>query len=196
MLLILITYFTPFLYPTQPILRMGYKRPCQIFTDDQEQELADYVTEASQIYYGPCPKEIHSLTYEYAIRNNIKIPQNWSDVKLASADWFNTFLKRHRDICKWSPQHTSQVELQVSTVNVTRFFNNLGSLMDNYHFECQNIYNIDETWNTTVQKPFKIVAQKCVKQVEAMTSTERGTLITVAVAVNALGNVVPPFFAF
>ena len=56
----------------------------------------------------------------------------------------------------------------------------------------QIIYNIDETGITTVQKPSKIVAAKGTKQVGAMTSGERGTLVTMAVAVSGVGNMLPP----
>lgn len=48
----------------------------------------------------------------------------------------------------------------------------------------------------TVQRPGKIVAEKGVKQVGRVTSGERGTTITFALAINALGNYVPPFFIF
>ena len=47
-----------------------------------------------------------------------------------------------------------------------------------------------------MQNPEKIVARKGVKQVGAVTSAERGTLITLACAVNALGNSIPPMFIF
>ncbi|KAL1251473.1 hypothetical protein QQF64_019269 [Cirrhinus molitorella] len=55
---------------------------------------------------------------------------------------------------------------------------------------------MDETGITTVQKPEKILARRGQKQVGAVTSGERGTLVTVACAVNALGNAIPPHFVF
>ncbi|GAA6089982.1 histone-lysine N-methyltransferase PRDM9-like isoform X1 [Tachysurus ichikawai] len=60
----------------------------------------------------------------------------------------------------------------------------------------EDIWNMDETGITTVQNPENIVARKGVKQVGAVTSAEQGTLITVACAVNALGNSIPPMFIF
>lgn len=47
-----------------------------------------------------------------------------------------------------------------------------------------------------MQNPEKIVARMGVKQVDAVTSAERGTYITLACAVNALGNSIPPMFIF
>jgi len=80
--------------------------------------------------------------------------------------------------------------------NVSKFFDNLAEVMDRYQFEPKDIWNMDETGVTTVQKPSKIVAQKGIKQVGAVTSAERGRLVTVAVAINAQGGHIPPFFVF
>ena len=58
------------------------------------------------------------------------------------------------------------------------------------------MYNMDETGVTTVQTPTQIVTEKGKKQVGSVTSAERGELVTVACAVNATGNAVPPMFIF
>ncbi|KAK0133236.1 hypothetical protein N1851_031252 [Merluccius polli] len=58
------------------------------------------------------------------------------------------------------------------------------------------IYNVDETGVTTVQTPKQVVAEKGKKQVGAITSAERGELLTVVCAVNATSNAVPPMFIF
>lgn len=49
---------------------------------------------------------------------------------------------------------------------------------------------------TTTQKPSRVIAVNGTKQVESTTSQERGTLVTVCLAVNAIGNAVPAFFVF
>lgn len=58
-----------------------------------------------------------------------------------------------------------------------------------------DIWNVDETGITTV-RPNRIIARRGTKSLGKMTSAERGTLVTVAVGVSALGNMVPPFFVF
>lgn len=68
--------------------------------------------------------------------------------------------------------------------------------MRRYKFQPHQIYNVDETGVTTVQKPDKVIAPRGSKQVGQITSAERGTLVTVCCAVNAVGNTVPPFFVF
>lgn len=44
--------------------------------------------------------------------------------------------------------------------------------------------------------PDKIIATKGKHQIGAVTSGERGTLVTIALAVNAQGNCIPPYFIF
>jgi hypothetical protein len=78
--------------------------------------------------------------------------------------------------------------------NVETFFANLSKVSGKYKFQCQDIYIVDETAITTAQKLTRILARKSEKQVGAVTSSERGSLDTVAVA--ASGNPNPPFFVF
>lgn len=80
--------------------------------------------------------------------------------------------------------------------NVNLFYDNLEDLYKRFHFEPQAIYNVDETGLTTAQNPGKILAPKGIKQVGAVTSAERGTLVTLCCAVNALGHAMPPMFIF
>ncbi|GBP80086.1 hypothetical protein EVAR_22009_1 [Eumeta japonica] len=80
--------------------------------------------------------------------------------------------------------------------NVDAFHDNLANVMNRYKFEPQNIYNVDEIGITTVQKPDRIIARRGARQVDSVTSAERGTLVTVAIAVNAIGNAIPSFFVF
>ena len=72
----------------------------------------------------------------------------------------------------------------------------MGSVFDKYKFNNYDIYNIDETGVTTVHRPDRIVASKGTKQVGAITSAEKGTLVTVAIAVSASETMVPSMFVF
>ena len=68
--------------------------------------------------------------------------------------------------------------------------------MDRHHYGPHDIWNVDETGPTKVIKPTRVVAKKGEKQVRAITSAERGTLITVCQAGKAAGNAIPPKFLF
>lgn len=56
------------------------------------------------------------------------------------------------------------------------FFNNYTSVLNKHKIEAKDIWNVDESGITTVQKPDRIIARRGEKQVSAMTSAERGTL--------------------
>lgn len=56
---------------------------------------------------------------------------------------------------------------------------------------------MDETGFTTVPNTVgKVFGIRGMKKVGQMTSAERGSLVTMALAVNAAGNSMPPFFLF
>ena len=55
---------------------------------------------------------------------------------------------------------------------------------------------MNETGVTTVRKPDKIIGRRGTKQIGAITSAERGTLISVAGTVSASGNSISSYFAF
>jgi len=51
---------------------------------------------------------------------------------------------------------------------------------------------MDESGITTVQIPDKVVARKSYKQIGSVV-VERGNLVTIACAIFAIGNQIPPF---
>eukprot|EP00106_Octopus_bimaculoides_P002237 XP_014769679.1 PREDICTED: uncharacterized protein LOC106868775 [Octopus bimaculoides] len=81
----------------------------------------------------------------------------------------------------------SKLSIRTPEATMDKFFDNLTEVLDRYKFESHDIYNCDETGVTTVQRPNRKAAEKGVKQVGAMTSAERGTLVRVCLAVNANG---------
>lgn len=86
---------------------VGYKRSRQVFSDEQEAELEEYIQKAAKLYYGLSAKEVRSLAFQYAVNNNVKFPVGWSDVELASTDWFGGFLKRKKTLSIGTPEATS-----------------------------------------------------------------------------------------
>lgn len=116
---------------------------------------------------------------------------------MAGPNWFTAFMKRHPNLLIRSAQLTSLARAtSFNRTNAGRFFSKLGAVIEKHGFAGNDIWNVDETGITTVQIPDRIIARCGVKQVGAVTSAERGVLVTVACAVSALGNTVPPFFVF
>jgi len=116
---------------------------------------------------------------------------------MAGPDWYTSFIKRNNSLSLRSPEATSLSRAtSFNKTNVTQFFSNLKTVYDRLKLEPPDIWNVDETGITTVQKPDKIVARRGFKQIGKLVSAERGALVTLTVAVSASGNTTPPFFIF
>ncbi|GBM45820.1 hypothetical protein AVEN_272237-1 [Araneus ventricosus] len=169
----------------------------KIFECKQEDMLQQYLMKASDIYFGLSPKEVKRFAYTYAVACKINIPKSWTEHEMAGSDWFSAFLKRHPKLSIRSPQATSiSRATSFNEHNVDLFFENLCEVLNRLNVGPADIWNVDETGVTTVQKPNKIVARRGFSQIGRMTSSERGSLVTMAFAVNATGNSVPPYFIF
>jgi hypothetical protein len=152
---------------------------------------------ASKLYCGLSTKDVRSLAYQYAVKNYVTIPAGWYEKQQASCDWLSSFLKWKNALSIRDPRATSlNRATSFNKHNVEMLFANLSKVYDKYKFQCQDIYIVDETAITTVQKQTRILGRKCVKWAGAVTSSERGSLVTMAVAVSENGNSKPPFLYF
>ena len=178
-------------------LTVGYIGPRQVFSKLQEEDLVKFLKSAATIYFGLVPKDVHKLAFQCAKTFKVKVPDSWDDTEYAGADWLTGFLKRNPTLSIRVPESTSLACASAfNKENVKLFFDELGEVMDRHHFEAKDIWNLDETGVTTVQKPCSIIAEKGVKQVGAITSAERGQLVTVCTAISAVGGFIPPMFVF
>lgn len=183
--------------PEGHTVSMGYNPATKIFTESQELSICEYVIRTADIYYGLSPKETRRLAFDLAKHYHITRPASWDENESASEDWFSGFMKRHPELSIRCAQATSLSRAtSFNKNNVGPFFDNLANVLDRYKFEPQDIYNMDETGVTTVHKPDRIVTRRGMRQVGALTSGERGTLVTITVAVNAIGNAIPVMFVF
>ena len=116
---------------------------------------------------------------------------------LVGIGYIRDFLKRSGSPSLRTPEATS---LSRSTAwnkqTKDEFFANLRDARTRHEYPPQNIYNVDETALTTVQRPVKVIAGKGTKQVGRMTSAERGSLVTACCCASAIGNSIPPYFIF
>ena len=168
-----------------------------VFTSEFEEMLASHVKDLDNRYHGITPTKCMQLAYEFAQLNGVTgIPKNWMDNKAAGKDWFAGFQERHRLSCR-KPEATSMARSTAfNRSTVGEFFQKLSDVYEKWQLGPGDIYNLDETGFTTVQAPSKIVSVRGKKQVGAVTSAERGELVTFVCAINAIGNAIAPFYIF
>ena len=179
--------------------KSGYQRVGdrhRIFSTKMEEDLANYVKSLSNMFYGLSTNKCRQLAFEFAMQNNITIPDNWEKKRKAGIDWFLLFKFKY-GLSVRKPEATSLARATAfNRHTVGNFFDQLGDLYDRYKFEMHDIYNLDKTGCTTVQQPGGVVAPTGKKRIGSVTSAEREELVTVLYAVGASGVVVPPMFVF
>lgn len=74
----------------------NYKRPRQIFTLSQEEQLAVYVRDTATYYSGLSSKEVRILAFVYGVCNSVDMPSGWRETHQASFDWCLGFIKRNK----------------------------------------------------------------------------------------------------
>lgn len=72
----------------------SFRRPRQVFTVEQENQLADYVRETSNYYSGLSSKEARIMAFVYGVCNHVEMPPGWHESHQASFDWCVGFIKR------------------------------------------------------------------------------------------------------
>lgn len=119
-------------------------------------------------------------------------------MEMAGRQWYYGFMQRHKNLSLRTPEQTSMNRVKAfCKENVNHFFANLDAVLAETPYGPSNIFNMDETGFSTVpSKMGKIVSLKGLKRVGQMTSAERGSMITLAFAVSASGNSLPPFYLF
>lgn len=169
----------------------------KVFTPLQESSLEAYLLKSNDIYFGLSVTEVRKLAFDFAITLKIQYPQSWNCKKMAGPDWFSGFMKRHKKLSIRTPEATSLARAtSFNPHNVGLFFNNLEVVIKKYNISPLDFWNFDECGVFTVQKPERVVGRRGAKQIGKLTSAERGTLVTLGVAVSAGGNCLPPYFVF
>ncbi|KAL7379602.1 hypothetical protein ABVT39_002112 [Epinephelus coioides] len=152
---------------------LGYRPHNKMFSAEREARLIKYLVQAADIFFGVSPKEVRSLAYQLAKQHNCTYPKSWDDHQMAGKDWFANFMDQSKSLSIRQPQATSlSWATSFNRANVGMFFENLSTVMERYHFQAKDIWNVDETDTNTVQVPDKVVASRGRNQVGAITSAE------------------------
>lgn len=123
----------------------------QIFTANEEEDLAKYMKKCSHLQYGLTYKKAREFAFEYAVINKKNYPTTWDINKCAGEDWISNFMRRNQTLSLRKPENTSLARSTgFNKAAVNEFYANLKSLMDKFKFNPDNIYNLDESGISTV----------------------------------------------
>lgn len=171
----------------------------QVFTREQEDALKKYALRCQEHYYGLSVTELKVLAFEMAVRLKIQYPDSWNENQMTGWKWYYNFMACNPELVLRTPEQTSLNRVRAfCKENVEVFFRNLDAVLTPSFLENPyTIYNMDETGISTVpSKIGKIISLRGLKKVGQITIQERGTMMTMALAVSAGGNHIPPMFVF
>ncbi|GFO27444.1 transposase [Plakobranchus ocellatus] len=107
----------------------------QVFSEEEEQLLADYVIKSSRMFHGLSISATGKLALEYAKRNSKPYPESWDKNGEAGIDWFYGPMKRHPRLSVRMPEATSLARAcAFNRYNVNTFFNNYETILGRENF--------------------------------------------------------------
>jgi len=154
-----------------------------VLSDDQEEELVALLQDMESRLFGLTISDVRRLVFVFCEKNGISNTFNRND-GMAGRNWIKLFFSRHPQLSVRKPEAVSiQRAIGFNRAEVDRFFTELEKVCITESGEriipFSNIYNVDESGFSCVQKPKRIVATKGKKNVGALTSGEKGRTITV-----------------
>lgn len=167
-----------------------------VLGDEREQELVQYILVMEAKFYGLTREDIRIMAYTLAVQNGLQHPFK---KEIAGRSWLDAFLRRHRETLSIrKPTGTSFARvLGFNTENVSRFYDNLEIEYNTHNFSPHRIFNVDETGLSIVQsKTAQVIGRKGKRQIAAITSAERGSLVTFVACISAGGQFIPPMLIF
>ncbi|XP_076049622.1 uncharacterized protein LOC143030355 [Oratosquilla oratoria] len=167
----------------------------RVFTPQQELHIVEYTLHAARIFYGLSMNEVRRMVYQYAKAcGSQTIPDAWEKDRMATRDWYYSFMDRHPNLVLKAPEGMSIARIVAfNKVNVETFFRAYTLAMEKYEFTPDRIYNLDESSLSTVMEPVKVACAR-VQPVASQVTQERGDTMTFVGIINAVGQSIPPVF--
>uniref|UniRef100_A0A8C5BDY5 HTH psq-type domain-containing protein n=1 Tax=Gadus morhua TaxID=8049 RepID=A0A8C5BDY5_GADMO len=100
----------------------------RVLSDEMEEELANHLKQLAAEFHAP--NKCRELAFEFAQKNLVSVPDNWTKKQCAGEDWFGNFLAR-RQLSVRTPEATSLGRATAfNRTTVGEFFDNLATVMD------------------------------------------------------------------
>lgn len=139
----------------------------QVFTKELEQTLEQYLLVARKLHYGLTSENIKRLSYDLALKHNMKIPKSWEENKKAGKHWLYGYLRRHPliyEILSWSRKFRPPIKKQYNTTVeiANKFVNNI---KQNEDYEETIELTENDVMIEPVQQPVIIIPLKKQKRI-------------------------------
>jgi hypothetical protein len=137
-------------------------------------------------------EELHTMWLKKMVLHNFNTRK-----RMAGKKWYYNFIPRHPNISFIKPESTSLARSKgFNRENVFGFFDIFEKIVI-INLTATNIFNVDESGFSTVQKRNqKILARKGKSQVGVIASGERGVNTTMVICTSAAGQYVAPMIIF
>ena len=113
------------------------------------------------MHHGLTRLNVRQFAFEIAKMNQLKVPSTWHEKKIMGKDWYYSYMKRFPDLSIRKAEGTSLARaMAFNRTTVNEFYDNLETVMNKFKFQPSDIYNLDETGATTVQRPPNVIAPK------------------------------------
>lgn len=176
-------------------IKLG-RRP--VLSKNLEAKLVDYLLLMEKKFFGLTRQDVKTLAYQLAVQNDLPNPFS-SEKETAGRKWLKLFMERHKNkISIRKPTGTSIHRAKgFNKQNVNHFFDLLEAAFEKHEYPAERVFNVDETGLSIVQSKIQqVLALRGAKQVGALTSAERGSLVTAILCMSAGGSYVAPFLIF
>ncbi|KAK7575810.1 hypothetical protein V9T40_012096 [Parthenolecanium corni] len=90
----------------------------QVYSKELEDTLEKYLLAARKLHYGLTSETIKRMSYDLAIKNNLKVPKSWKENRMAGKHWLYGYLRRHpaiSEILSWSRKFRPPIKNQFNT---------------------------------------------------------------------------------
>lgn len=138
------------------------------------------------------------MAYQLADKHRLNMPASWKDNSKADRKWYEDFMKRHPELRLRTPEETSISRSKAfCKSNVEQFFDKYGQLLVEFHFNANNTYFMDEySFSAHPTKIGKVFELKGIRRTKHLNVFKPKTMVSMAFAVAACGNSIPPYFIF
>ena len=120
----------------------------------------EYLSHLKRVTIVKKTTSLNILSYEFATKNNVNMPDNWARDAKAGVELMMSFKSRH-GLAIRQPEATSLARAtSFNRYVVDQFYDNLATVMDKYKFASKDIFNVDQRHSANPRGKLLLLAAK------------------------------------